>query len=75
MYAIRSYYEWRAGDDHQIGFAGGVAQHFSTEAGDVEAWRHAGHHLDEAARETEEHRPETVLAPPVDGVIKSYNFV
>ncbi len=58
------------GNDHQVRFARRTAQNLGTETGQVETRRHAGHHLDKTAGEAEEHRPEAVLAPPVDGIIE-----
>jgi hypothetical protein len=59
-----------AGDDHQVGLARRSPQHLGTKAGEIEARRHARHHLDETTGEAEEHRPEAVGASPVDRIVE-----
>ena len=45
------------------------AEDFGAEARDVEARRGGRHHLDRAARQTEAHGPERILAGPVQDLV------
>ena len=55
-----------AGDDHQVALPRAEPHHLGAEPGDVEPAGADGHQLDPAAGGRERHRPEAVLAAPVD---------
>src|SRR5215831_15042499 len=54
------------GDDHEIRLAGRTTEDFGAETGDIEPGSGHRHHLDRAACESETHRPNGVLARPVN---------
>src|SRR5205823_7219916 len=56
----------RARDDDEVALAWRRSEHARAEAVNVEAPRARRNHLDGAAGETERHRPQGGLAPPVD---------
>src|ERR1700733_8399835 len=55
------------GDDHQIRLARRSPHDLRAEARNVEARSDHRHHLDGATGETERHRPDGILPPPIDG--------
>ena len=58
----------RAGDDHDVGLAGGGAEDYA-QAVLIVAWGGEVHHFDGAAGEAEGHGPEGALAGPVGDLV------
>src|SRR6266404_7984529 len=59
-----------AGNDHEVRLPRRRPEHFSAKARDIEARRAHRHHLNGAAGEAKRHRPDRILAHPVDGRIE-----
>src|SRR5260370_72825 len=57
-------------DNHQIRLPGRTAHHFSAEARDVKSRPNHGHHFDRATCQPKRHRPNGILAAPVDGFVE-----
>ena len=60
----------RAGDDHHVALARAKSASPPRRSGRCRSGRAGGHQLDGAAGEAHRHRPERVLAHPVDGGIE-----
>src|ERR1700676_3075636 len=59
-----------AGNDHQVRLPRRRPEHFGAKARDIEARRAHRHHFNGTAGEPERHRPDGILAHPVDGRIE-----
>ena len=59
-----------AGNNHQVGLPRRWPEYFGAEARNIETRRAHRHHLDRAAGQAKRHRPDGILAHPVDGRVE-----